>query len=228
MIYRLILFLCFILLSIDRIDLQKKTDLFFLRKRMWTVLYFLVLIFVKIYALPRTDVTVSGLSSGGAMTAQLHLVYSSTISGSGVLAGPPYYCAEDDTVKAARCLFGPAGSIPIEKLLDYLKKCVSAGTADPISNLVNDPVYIYSGLNDPIVSHEVAKLNGKIFESLNTSIKTNYEMRATHGFATNDFGASCDILDVEYYINNWYVQNENVLNIVNLFGVVRLIWLMIC
>lgn len=170
---------------------------------MWKVVCFFVLIFVKIEALPRTDVTVSGLSSGGAMTAQLHLVYSSTISGSGVLAGLPYYCAEDGEIRATRCMTGPAKSIPIPKLVNYLKMCVSAGTADPTTNLKNDPVYIYSGIDDPIVSHEVAKLNGQIFGSFGTNIKTNYEMRATHGFATNDFGAPCKILDFKYYINNW-------------------------
>ncbi|UJR19760.1 hypothetical protein I4U23_022894 [Adineta vaga] len=118
---------------------------------MWSKFYFIFLISSLIEAVPRTDVTVSGLSSGAAMTAQLHLVFSSTISGSGVLAGPPYYCAQGSSTKVDECLYGPTKSIPVEKLINQLQSYVTAGTADPTSNLKNDPVYIFSGAYDPIV-----------------------------------------------------------------------------
>jgi hypothetical protein len=42
---------------------------------MWTIFYSIVVIASITEAIPRTDVTVSGLSSGGAMTAQFHLVF---------------------------------------------------------------------------------------------------------------------------------------------------------
>ncbi|CAF1453438.1 unnamed protein product [Adineta steineri] len=118
---------------------------------MWTIFYTILLIVSITEAKPRTDVTVSGLSSGGAMTAQLHLVYSSTISGSGVLAGPPYYCAQGSSARGYECLYGPTKLIPVEKLISQLQLYVSAGTADPTSNLKNDPVYIFSGRYDPVV-----------------------------------------------------------------------------
>jgi len=166
--------------------------------------YFFVLIFRVINCRPRTDVTVSGLSSGGAMTAQLHLVYSSTISGSGVLAGPPYYCAQNSATRAEpKCLYGPATSIPVDKLIAQLQSYVSAGTADSTVNLKNDSVYIFSGLDDPVVNHQVVKLNGEIFSAFGTNIKTNYEMRATHGYVTDSFGGLCAIPDLKYFINNW-------------------------
>ena len=39
--------------------------------------------------------SVSGLSSGGVMAAQLHVAYSGTFrAGAAVLAGGPYYCAQ--------------------------------------------------------------------------------------------------------------------------------------
>ena len=40
-----------------------------------------------------SDVTVSGLSSGAFMAVQLHVAYSSIISGAAVYAGGPYWCA---------------------------------------------------------------------------------------------------------------------------------------
>ncbi|CAF1089685.1 unnamed protein product [Adineta steineri] len=155
---------------------------------MWTIFYTILLIVSITEAKPRTDVTVSGLSSGGAMTAQLHLVYSSTISGSGVLAGPPYYCAQGSSTRVDECF--------------QLQSYVSAGTADPTSNLKNDPVYIFSGRYDPVVFPDIVKLNRKVFSSFGTDIKTNYEMRTTHGYITDNFGGPCEFPDLKYFINN--------------------------
>lgn len=174
---------------------------------MWTSFYIIVFIISITEALPRTDVTVSGLSSGAAMTAQLHLVFSSTISGSGVLAGPPYYCARGSSSKVDECLYGPATSIPVDQLISQLQSYVTAGTADPTSNLKNDSVYIFSGRYDPVVFSDVVKLNGQIFSSFGANIKTNYKMPATHGYITDNFGGPCEIPDLKYFINNWFVKN---------------------
>lgn len=196
---------------------------------MWTIFYSIALIISITEAIPRTDVTVSGLSSGGAMTAQLHLVFSSTISGSGVLAGPPYYCAQGSSSRVDTCLYGPATSIPVEQLISQLQSYVSAGTADPTSNLKNDPVYIFSGRYDPVVFSDVVKLNEKFFSSFDTNIKTNFKMPATHGFITDNFGGPCEFPDLKYFINNWYVEKQIIKLIFYLFSVLQivlLIWLM--
>lgn len=37
------------------------------------------------------EVTVSGISSGGAMAAQMLVAFSSEISGAGLFAAPPYF-----------------------------------------------------------------------------------------------------------------------------------------
>lgn len=201
---------------------------------MWSIFYTIVLIATITEAIPRTDVTVSGLSSGGAMTAQLHLVFSSTISGSGIIAGSPYYCAQGNSTRVDECLYGPATLIPVEKLINQLQSYVSNGTADSTLNLKNDPVYIFSGRYDPVVFPSVVKLNENIFSSFGTNIKTNYGMRATHGYITDNFGGPCEFPDLEYFINNWYVEkNHNILIKLTLclflsFQIVLLIWLMMC
>ena len=38
--------------------------------------------------------TVSGLSSGGFMAAQMHFIYSEKFSGAGIISGGPYFCAQ--------------------------------------------------------------------------------------------------------------------------------------
>src|SRR5262245_55504428 len=40
--------------------------------------------------------SVSGLSSGGYMAVQFHVAHSAIVKGAGVIAGGPYFCAQDD------------------------------------------------------------------------------------------------------------------------------------
>ena len=54
-----------------------------------------------------SDVTVSGLSSGAFMAVQLHVAYSSIISGAAVYAGGPYWCAQGNLNTATLdCMVG--------------------------------------------------------------------------------------------------------------------------
>jgi hypothetical protein len=71
------------------------------------------------------------------MAAQLHFAYSSVFSGSGIVAGPSYYCAQGNTFTAiGQCMSGPALWIRVSKLKSQLQSYVSAGSADPSSNLM--------------------------------------------------------------------------------------------
>ena len=157
--------------------------------------------------IPRTDVTVSGLSSGAAMATQLHLAYSKNISGSGILAGPPYYCA-GNMMAVASCMSGPFTSISVPGILLMLKSYASVGSIDSLSNIANDPVYIFTGKHDTVVLPGTVKLNEKVYSSLDANIKTNYDMASAHGFPTENFGTSCAIMNSKTYINNWSVCIE--------------------
>ena len=53
---------------------------------------------VTVVAPPTFDIdasriTVSGVSSGAYMAGQLHVAHSAAISGAGLIAGGPYWCA---------------------------------------------------------------------------------------------------------------------------------------
>jgi len=90
---------------------------------MWTLFCVVVLIASSIEAkAPRTDVTVSGISAGGSMATQLHLAFSSKISGCGIVAGPPYYCAQGSMMSAiGACMSGPATSVSATNIQNKLK-----------------------------------------------------------------------------------------------------------
>lgn len=151
---------------------------------------------------PRTSITVSGVSSGAAMATQLHIAYSKDIGGVGVLAGPPYDCA-GALLTAAECLSGPVTSISVPDIEKRIKAYEATGAIDSTSNMAGDPVYIFSGKYDPVVLQPIAKLNAILYSSFNTSIKTNYDLPATHGIPTVNYGDPCPELNTKCFINKW-------------------------
>jgi len=166
------------------------------------VIAFLFAVSLVNASVSRTNITVSGVSSGAAMATQLHIAFSNDISGVGVLAGPPYDCA-GSLLTTAECLSGPVTSISVPDIEKRIKLFESEGTIDSISNIVGDPVYIFSGKYDPVVLQPIAKLNEQLYSAYNTSIKTNYDLPATHGVPTVNYGEPCAIPNVATFINKW-------------------------
>ena len=175
-------------------------------KRMSAVCFDAVIILLIVYlviaSVPRTDVTVSGISSGGAMATQLHIAFSKDISGCGILAGPPYYCAGGGFTTAL-CMTGPASFISVSALEWKLNYYASFGSIDDPSNIEDDPVYVFSGTKDTVAYPGVVKLNEDLYSRLKAKVKTNFDMVAHHGFPTENFGGRCETLNAENYINNW-------------------------
>ncbi|UJR25697.1 hypothetical protein I4U23_007048 [Adineta vaga] len=170
---------------------------------MWTIFCAALLIASMAEAKPRTDVTVSGISAGGSMASQLHLAFSSEISGCGIVAGPPYYCAQGSMMTAiGACMRGPATSVSVSNIQNKLKSYVTSGSADSTANVKDDPVYIFTGKNDGTVIPGVAKISEQLYSPLGANIKTNYNLPANHGFPTENFGGKCEVLSSANYINN--------------------------
>ncbi|CAF1344148.1 unnamed protein product [Rotaria sordida] len=170
---------------------------------MCLILNVIILLFISLASanVPRTDVTVSGISSGGAMATQLHIGFSKDISGCGILAGPPYYCGGSGLTTAV-CMTGPASFIFVSYLESKIKYYASNDYIDNPSNIAGDPVYVFSGKYDKIAYPGVVKLNAGLYTRLNATVKTNFDMPAHHGFPTENFGATCSSLNLANYINN--------------------------
>jgi poly(3-hydroxybutyrate) depolymerase len=102
------------------------------------------------------SVTVSGISSGGAMAAQFHTAHSALVRGVGVLAAAPYLCAEASVAKAlGRCMTDGA-AIPVDALLQQADQLARDGAIDPLSGMQGDRVWLYRGTADPYVHGTVA------------------------------------------------------------------------
>jgi poly(3-hydroxybutyrate) depolymerase len=46
------------------------------------------------------ETSVSGLSSGGFMAVQFQIAHSSIVKGAGIVAGGPYFCAQNSVITA--------------------------------------------------------------------------------------------------------------------------------
>ena len=151
-----------------------------------------------------TQTTVSGLSSGGFMAVQLHVAFSATFKkGAGVVAGGPFYCAEGSVTNATgRCMASPAG-IPISTLVNTTNSWASAGTVDPVANLQNSKVYLFSGTLDSVVKPGVMDALKNYYASFVPAANTVFkkDIAAEHALVTDDYGSSCSNKGSPY-INN--------------------------
>ena len=100
--------------------------------------------------------TVSGLSSGAFMAVQLHVAYSNSIAGAGIVAGGPYFCAEGRLSTALnRCMQTFLGGPDAGALVARARAHAGGGLIDPLAGLADDRVYLFSGTRDNTVTRPV-------------------------------------------------------------------------
>lgn len=121
---------------------------------------------LKSYNVDPTQISVSGISAGGYMAQQFHVAFSSTIMGAGIIAGGPYYCAENTVNRAmtvcsaygekyfGQQYVGPPSSADVDKLVTYTRN-QSGKTIDPIASLQAGRVFMFSGSNDRTVPTDI-------------------------------------------------------------------------
>jgi hypothetical protein len=145
--------------------------------------------------------TVSGISSGGYAAVQFQVAYSSKFHGAAIFAGGPYYCAQNNVNNGTGYCESGSG-IPLQTLISYTDQQVKAGTIDNTSNLVNMPVYMFSGKNDTTVKQAVMDTLLQYYQHY--GVKTiNYVNTSTaaHGWISPDGPNPCNS-SYSPYVNN--------------------------
>ena len=111
-----------------------------------------------------SQTTVSGISSGGFMAAQIATTHSSRFMGVGIIAAGPYYCAGSNGSGAflahamAFCMapvssaVGPSGAAAYK----HAERLAAAGAIDPVEGVRRQRVYVFSGMRDRTVKTVVA------------------------------------------------------------------------
>lgn len=148
--------------------------------------------------------TVSGLSSGGYMAVQMHVAYSATFrTGAGVVAGGPFYCAQNSIVNATgRCMASPAG-IPTSLLVSTTNSWAAQGWIDPVANLEGSRLFLFSGSIDSTVKPGVMDALRTYYGNFipNANIVYKKDLAAEHAMITDDYGSTCSV-KASPYINN--------------------------
>ncbi|XP_021948980.1 uncharacterized protein LOC110846509 [Folsomia candida] len=154
------------------------------------------------YNVDPDSITVSGLSSGGAMAMQYHVAFSSEVKGSGVIAGIPYGCARAGLTGANLCMYSPSGTI-VANLIRLINDQSAAGNIDSPTNLNGQKVYVFHGTRDTTVNPTNGRQVEQIYEQFGVQVTTEFSIAAVHGFPTDFYGAACGSSSATtQYINN--------------------------
>lgn len=161
-----------------------------------------------------TQTSVSGLSSGGFMAVQFGVAYSSIVSGVGVIAGGPYYCAQGDVdIATQRCSCTglpflsscevAAGSTDVPQLIAITDRRAADGALDPTEKLASQKIWMFTGLLDSVVPPPVMDDLYVYYRNYvsEANIRFHNDIEAEHAMPTDSVGNACDYLG-KPYINN--------------------------
>ncbi|HEY6909567.1 MAG TPA: PHB depolymerase family esterase, partial [Myxococcales bacterium] len=141
------------------------------------------------YDVDPATVSVSGLSSGGFMAAQLGVAYSNTFrAGFGVFAGGPYDCARNQNYTACMYNATPSISTPVSNMRSW-----SGSQIDSTGNLASRRIYLWVGSSDTTVGPNVESQLRSELGNFDTAANVSYVTTsgAAHTFPT-DFTATGD------------------------------------
>ncbi|MFP5384796.1 MAG: polyhydroxybutyrate depolymerase [Bacteriovoracia bacterium] len=147
------------------------------------------------FASQGSSLTVSGISSGAYMAQQFHVAFSSKVSGAGLIAGGPYFCAQGGIAAALnRCMDIRMGIPDTEASLGEAQKMFEARQVDNPENLADDRVYILSGTEDRTVVQKVSDVVVKTYQEwgvASSALVYVNDLPVGHAFPTENFGNSC-------------------------------------
>jgi len=159
---------------------------------------------LKAYNVDKNNISVVGVSAGGAMAIQMHVAFSRTIKGAGIIAGAPYWCAMDNVLLATTSCMSVPELIDLNLLWAGTSYAYGVGSIDNPKNLENSRVWLFSGREDTVVDTGVVK-KAKMFyeyyitEDSQVTMVTN--VSAEHAWITNSYGNNCNYLG-QPFINN--------------------------
>lgn len=158
------------------------------------------------YNVDKSQISVSGISSGAAMATQIHVIYSSHIMGVGMVAGIPFACTEDEGVVAAEMCMKTPSLVDVTALEDITDAGALDLNIDGTLHMRNDNVYIFDGKADKIVNPDIGPVIQSYYAHYvahpRQQIKTVFNINAAHGQPTNNYGGPCSTQSTTDFLNN--------------------------
>ncbi len=157
------------------------------------------------------ETSVSGISSGGFMSAQLQVAHSSIIKGAGIVAGGPFFCAQDNMITATTlcsCTGEPWLACKVTEDSAAVPTLVAETRSFFAQGLIDDPVHIagqrvvtVAGDKDPLVPMPVQRQLHAYYGEFDLpaeNLKSIELAQAGHTMPTIDFGAACSATEQPY------------------------------
>jgi poly(3-hydroxybutyrate) depolymerase len=151
--------------------------------------------------------TVSGISAGGYMAVQFHVAHSSVVTGAGVLAAGPYFCAQGSVFTARFNCMTPGAWTPlpaIDTLKAQTELLARAGAIDPIAHVGRARVWLFSGTRDRTVDASVVAALRDYYLGAGVAADRIAFVRdkpAGHAMVTESAGSACAVT-VAPFIND--------------------------
>ncbi|MEO8411210.1 MAG: poly(3-hydroxybutyrate) depolymerase, partial [Propionivibrio sp.] len=157
------------------------------------------------------ETSVSGVSSGGFMAVQLQVAHSAIIKGAGIIAGGPYYCAQDSVVTATSdcsCTGEPllscdvsATSAAVPTLVSATRSFFAAGLIDDPAHIARQRVVTIAGGKDPLVPAPVTAQLHAYYHALGLPpehLRAVALADAGHTMPTPAYGGACAATEAPY------------------------------
>jgi poly(3-hydroxybutyrate) depolymerase len=138
--------------------------------------------------------TVSGVSSGGYMAVQIHVAHSSRVKGAAALAAGPYYCAQGSLWTATQGCMSPGWFTPLpdlQVLKAHAERFEREKRIDPLANLAQGRVWLFSGTQDRTVTPAVVGALNGFYVHYKVSPLVVRDKPAGHAMVTEEAGAAC-------------------------------------
>jgi len=125
------------------------------------------------------------------MAVQLHVAHSTVVSGAGVVAGGPYYCAQDSLWSAYLNCRRPGATTPLPAnslLRQEAEREAKAGRIDPTVGLAGARAWLFSGGKDSVVAADVVEALRAFYASYSVETVIVRNRVAGHAMPALDAG----------------------------------------
>ena len=142
--------------------------------------------------------SVSGFSAGASIALNHCVAYADVVDGVGIIGGSPYGCntVPDSFNSCSGYASHPPNvhlentSIPWNQWVDdirrgYLNQRAASERIAALSNLVDKPVFLFSGLDDVYVYQSVMRAVADQFRNLSARVKTEFDYYAAHAWVVD-------------------------------------------
>ncbi len=136
--------------------------------------------------------SVSGISSGAYMAGQLHLAHAELFGGVALIAGGPWWCAQNSLQRGlGPCVNGEG--IDVAALTEHARAESAAGRLSALDALGDDAVWILHGAQDTVIAPTVAEAARDFYASLapGADVALVNDVPVAHGFPTLETGGAC-------------------------------------